>query len=343
MFDPQPIHIDKAEVKGLLQESMKRLYKGKTILLLCILLSVSLAFLWRWFSVPSYIAKCTFVLEEKGAGGSGISGLASQFGLDLGSLTGGNGNFFSGENINDIIVSSTIMEEVLLSKGNDSLTLADRYLDASGMRNAMGWKDQLANLSFAKTAPSVEEQQLRDTVLLVIQKKIKEKELIIDRTNKKGTIFGVEVKSKDPQFAKQITERLVSATSKMYVDIKTRNLSNNITKLENRADSLRNLFGDKSRQTFSYQVLDANQAFKSNLSMAEISSRDKTVIFELYAEVMKNLEISRMMLINQTPVVQLLDRPRDPLVDQRPGYLLVLFISALIGLFLGGLYSFVKY
>jgi len=343
MFDPQPIRIDTAEVKGLLQQNLKRLYKGKTIIVVCILLTMSIAFAWRWFSAPSYIAKCTFVLEEKGAGGSGLSGLASQFGLDLGSLTGGTGNFFSGENINDIIASSTIMEEVLLSKGNDSLTLADRYLDATGMRNAMGWKDKLNNLSFSKPAASAEEQQLRDTALLVIQKKIKEKELIIDKTNKKGTIFGVEVKSKDPHFAKQLTERLVSATSEMYVDIKTRNLTNNITKLEKRADSLRNLFGDKSRQTFSYQVLDANQAFKSNLSMAEISSRDKTVIFELYAEVMKNLEISRMMLINQTPVIQLLDRPRDPLVDQRPGYLLVLFISAFIGLFLGGLYSLLKY
>ena len=58
---------------------------------------------------------------------------------------------------------------------------------------------------------------------------------------------------------------------------------------------------------------------------------------------MKNLEISRMMLINQTPVIQLLDRPRDPLVDQRPGYLLVLMASAFAGLLLGGVYSLLKY
>lgn len=343
MFDPQPISIEAAEVKGLLQQFLKKLYKGKLAIALCFLLCISLALGWRWSTTPSYIAKCTFVLEEKGAGGSGLSGLASQFGFDLGSIAGGSGNFFSGENINDIIGSSTIMEEVLLSKGNDSITLADRYLDASGMRNAMGWKDKLTNLSFTKPAASTEAQRLRDTVLLVMQKKIKEKELIIDKTNKKGTIFGVEVKSKDPHFAKQLTERLVSATSEMYIDIKTRNLTSNINKLEKRADSLRNLFGDKSRQTFSYQVLDANQAFKSNLSMAEISSRDKTVIFELYAEIMKNLEISRMMLINQTPVIQLLDRPRDPLVDQRPGYLMVLLVGALVGLLLGGFYSLLKY
>jgi hypothetical protein len=343
MFDPQPIRIETAEIKNLFAVLKNKLNKGKVIIIASALVCSFAAFGWRWFSSPSYVAKCTFVLEEKGGGGSGLSGLASQFGLDLGAIGGGSGNFFSGENINDIIASSTIMEKVLLSKADDSISLADHYLDASGMRNAIGWDGKLASLSFSKTPSSFEEQRLRDTVLLVVQKKIKEKNLIIDKTNKKGTIFGVEVKSSDAHFAKLLTERLVSVTSEMYIDIKTRNLTSNIIKLEKRADSLRQLFGDKSRQTYSLQILDANEAFKSNLSMAEISQRDKTVIFELYAEVMKNLEISRMMLINQTPVIQLLDRPRNPLVDTRPSIFLISILGFLVGLFLGSLFSFLKY
>ena len=343
MFDPQPIRIETAEIKNLFVGIKNKLLKGKLVIIVTALIFFLVAFAWRWFSTPSYVAKCTFVLEEKGGGGSGLSGLASQFGLDLGSLGGGSGNFFSGENINDIIASSTIMEKVLLSKADDSISLADHYLDASGMRKAMGWDGKLTALSFSKPTSSKEEQHLRDTVLMVIQKKIKEKNLLIDKTNKKGTIFGVEVKSSDAHFAKLLTERLVSVTSEMYIDIKTRNLTSNIAKLEKRADSLRQLFGDKSRQTYSLQILDANEAFKSNLSMAEISQRDKTVIFELYAEVMKNLEISRMMLINQTPVIQLLDRPREPLVDTRSSLFLVSLIGLAIGFLLGSLFSLLKY
>jgi len=67
------------------------------------------------------------------------------------------------------------------------------------------------------------------------------------------------------------------------------------------------------------------------------------VIFELYAEVMKNLEISRMMLINQTPVIQLLDRPREPLVDTRSSLFLVSLIGLAIGFLLGSLFSLLKY
>lgn len=342
MFDPQPIRIDTDELKAAISRLQYKLYTGRWITLLLVVVFASGGWAWKMMSAPAYVAKCTFVLEEKSGGGGALSGLASQFGFDLGALSGGSDNFFSGENINDIIASSAIMEEVLLSRTNDSITLADRFLDASGMRDAMGWGGRLTSFLFVHVPRSAEEQRLFDTALLVVGERIREKHLIIDKTNKKGTIFGVEVKSRDPEFAKLLTERLVSGTSKMYIDIKTRNLTDNISKLEKRADSLRQLFGSKSRQTFSLQILDANEAYKSNLASADISQRDKSVLFELYAEVMKNLEVSRMMLINQMPVIQVLDRPQDLLVDTRPGTLFVVLLCILLGALLGSLLTLLR-
>lgn len=313
---------------------MLHLRKKGAVMLLFVVLGVAAAFAWNFTATPSYQAKCTFVLEEKSGGGGGIAGLASQFGFDFGSLGGGSGNFFSGDNINDIIGSSTVMDEVLLSKTDSATTLADLYLNASGMRNAYGWKDRLKEFSFAKNITTEEDKKLRDTALLVIREKILEKSLMIDKANKKGSIFGVQVKSADPVFAKLFTERLVSVTSNMYIDIKIRNLTGNISKLEKRADSLRQLFGSKSRQSYAQQILDANEAFKMNLASTEISQRDKSVIFEIYAEVMKNLEVSRMLLINQTPVIQVLDRPKDPLVDVRMPLIKLLAIAFILSMLL---------
>lgn len=335
MFDPQPIRIDTDQIRGLISRYLLHLRKRLGLVLLVIALGIGVAFIWNWRSSPAYEAKCSFVLEEKSGGGSGIAGIASQFGFDLGSLGGGSGNFFSGDNINDIIGSSTVMDQVLLSKTDSSTTLADLYLDASGMRSAYGWKDKLKDFSFAKPMTSAEESQLMDTALLVIRDKIREKSLLIDRTSKKGSIFSVQVKSSNPKFAKLFTERLVSVTSNMYIDIKTRNLTGNIAKLEKRADSLRALFGAKSRQSYTQQILDANEAFKLNLANTEISQRDKTVIFEIYAEVMKNLEVSRMLLINQTPVIQVLDSPKNPLVDVRIPFFKLLAIAFMISLAVG--------
>jgi len=335
MFDPQPIRIDTDQIKGLVSHYLQHIRKRLGLVLAIIALGIALAFIWSWRSHPAYEAKCSFVLEEKSGGGGGIAGIASQFGFDLGSLGGGSGNFFSGDNINDIIGSSTVMDEVLLSKVDSATTLADVYLDASGMRSAYGWKEKLNNFSFAKPITSAEASHVRDTALLVIREKIRENSLLIDRTSKKGSIFSVQVKSPDPKFAKLFTERLVSVTSNMYIDIKTRNLTGNIAKLEKRADSLRQLFGSKSRQSYEQQILDANEAFKLNLANTEISQRDKSVIFEIYAEVMKNLEVSRMLLINQTPVIQVLDSPKDPLVDVRMPLTKLLAIAFVLSVAVG--------
>jgi hypothetical protein len=263
-----------------------------------------------------------------------MAGIASQFGVDVSALTGGAGSFFSGENIGDIIKSTSVLEEVLLSSapGEKSL-LADLYLSSSGMKQERGWKDRLGDFQFSKVTNQTAQQRLADTALLVIIKRIREKNLEVERFNKKGSIYSVSFSSSDPVLASLITERLVSSTAKLYVDIKTRNLTGNISKMEAKSDSLRLLFGAKVSQAYSYQILDANEAYNRNRAAAEVSSGDKTVLYGLYAEVMKNLEISRLMLVNQTPVIQILDKPAQPLTDSRTTLFRKLIYSTLLFVF----------
>jgi hypothetical protein len=257
------------------------------------------------------------VLEEKSST-AGMAGLASQFGLDLGSISGGTGGFFSGENIGEIIKSSQVLEEVLLSPSNqNNITLADLFIRSSGMQTDKSWKGKLSNFTFLNARNELSQKAVYDTVLLVVIKRIREKHLQVERLNKKGSIYSVSFLSTDPVLASLITERLVAATAKLYIDIKTRNVTANITKMETKADSLRRLFGAKVSQAFSYQVLDPNEAFTSNKAATEVSVGDKSVLYGLYAEVMKNLELSRLMLVSQTPVIQVLDKPEQPLTDMR--------------------------
>lgn len=338
MFNPQPVSIDPSAIGVTLKAFLSHLQSKWKVMALCIILGLYTSLVWRWVSQPAYEAQCTFVLEEKGGGG-GLSGLASQFGFDLGALGGGSDGFFSSENLAEIMTSTTLMNQVLLSKLDSNTTLADRYLDASGMRQSLFWGDRLNSVSFAKAPTSASEKQVQDTALLEIRKKMLKKDLVVDKTSKKGTIFGVSLTSSDPMLARVFTERLVAATGKMYIDIKTRNQTDNIARLEKRADSLRRLFGDKSVASYTQQVLDANDAFKTSLARNEISARDKTVVFEIYAEVMKNIEVSKMMLINQTPVIQVLDQPETPLADTRFPVWKLLVLGILLGFGLGVLVS----
>jgi hypothetical protein len=97
------------------------------IYILLILISFSIVY-YYFLQKPKYEASTTFILEEKSSSmGGGLSGLASQIGVDLGGLTGSSG-LFAGDNILDIIRSRTIIEKVLLSKVDSTQNLNSETL-----------------------------------------------------------------------------------------------------------------------------------------------------------------------------------------------------------------------
>lgn len=307
--------------------------KTKLLWLLYTLLFIVSCSLVYYFVLqkPKYEAITTFILEEKtSAVGGGLSGLASQIGVDLGGLTGSIG-LFAGDNILDIIRSRSIIEKVLISKvdsskGLQSETLVDLYINWNNLHQKWADKDDLAKINYL-TYSNNKSTRLQDSILFVVYEKINKNNLIVERANKKGSIFEVKTIAGNEVFAKLFTERLVLETIKMYLNIKTGTATRNIQRLENRADSLMNLLNSKSFRSATLQVLDANIAYKTSSVPVEVSQREKTVTYALYTEVVKNLEASRMALASQTPVINLLDNAKYPLEDKRFSLPLILALS----------------
>lgn len=316
---------------------IKALLASWKLALLMVLICTGFATIYFFIQKPKYEASASFILEEKGSSmGGGLSGLASQFGVDIGSLSGGAG-LFAGDNILDILKSRTIIEKTLLSKldsskGTDGLTLADVFIDKNNLRKKWAGNEALANLSFAKSTPGSINSRLQDSVLFVIYQNLIKKSISVERLNKKGSIITVNTVSMNEIFSKLFTERLVSATMKMYIDIKTGTATNNIRRLEQRSDSLMQILNSKSFKSASLQVLDANIAYKTTAVPVEVSQREKTITYALYSEVIKNLEASRMALASQTPIINILDSPKYPLDDQRKSLSLLLLMAVGAGL-----------
>ena len=132
-----------------------------------------------------------------------------------------------------------------------------------------------------------------------------------------------------------MTDKLLCETSKFYINIKTNSATDNVQKLQRRADSLSSILNTKSYNAAAFQILDPNIAYKSISVPGELSQRDKTIVYSIYAEVVKNLEIARMSLVNQTPNIQILDQPKYPLIDQRKSLLFLMAVGAMIGLVIG--------
>jgi len=295
-----------------------------------------LGFLYGKLQPSSYKAITTFIVEDKsGRGAGGLSGLASQFGIDAGGLTGGGAGLFDGDNVLEIIKSRGIIEKVLLTKMDNApntQTIADYYIQISNFKSAFENKNiNSKSLNFIAIAEGAKHTVLQDSILYILYLEIS-KNLTVEKRNKKSTIITLQISSPDQVFSKTFAEVLIKQTSDLYIDIKTGNLSKSISKIQRKADSLQNsLVGI-------YQ-----NSFQINMSRSDFSERDKTFSSTLYAEVVKNLETLKLSLINQTPVIQVLDTPKLPLFDQRMPSKYFLLIGFAVGFVLSILYALYKY
>jgi len=282
---------------------------------------------------PNYTAVATFILEDKSSSKSGLGAIASQIGFDIGGLTGGNAGLFDGDNILDIMQSRLIIEKVLLSKldsnaKNQQETLADIYARSNRLNKKWNADNGLENFKFKENANS----ELQDSLLYTLVQRIVKKNLVVSRQNKKGSIISIQVNSNNQQFSKLFSERLLKQTSDLYIGIKTGNLTSNIEKLQRKADSLQRSLYTKSFEASN--LLNANAGIKTYTVHEDLSQKDKTMVYTLFVEVTKNLEALKLSQINQTPVIQVLDMAKYPLVNQATPLFIIVLIGVAVGLVL---------
>ena len=336
MTSTGPQTIKYPELKSVLHRFFNYFISMYKVVLYITLTCTILGFLYGKLQPSSYKATSTFIVEDKsGRGAGGLSGLASQFGIDAGGLTGGGAGLFDGDNVLEIIKSRGIIEKVLLTKidnASSPQTIADYYIQISDFKLAFESKNiNTKSLNFIGLTEGAKHTVLQDSILFILYNEVS-KNLTVEKRNKKSTIITLQVSSPDQVFSKTFAEELIKQTSDLYVDIKTGNLSKSISKIQKKADSLQNsLVGI-------YQ-----NSFQINMSRNDLSERDKTFSSTLYAEVVKNLETLKLSLINQTPVIQVLDTPKLPLFDQRIPGRYFLLIGFAVGFVFSILYALYKY
>lgn len=324
----------------------------KVILLLTIAGSL-IGLIYGKLQPSTYKAVTTFIVEDKsGSRGGGLSGLASQFGIDVGGLTGGGAGMFEGDNIFEIIKSRAIIEKVLLSTIEEEIPekgqkVAAYYLNISGLNKTLASKNiSIKDLKFETLAAQNTHSPMQDSVLYLLYNDIV-KNIAVERKNKKSSIITLEYTSSNPTLSIIFEKKLLKQTSDLYIDIKTGNLSRSIEKIQRKADSLENNLTGIYKRSFevdnSLKLLNANTGIRLNTSSSEAATRDKTVSNTLYAEVVKNLETLKLSLINQMPVIQVLDAAKSPLFDQRTPARNFMMIGFLIGLGLSLFYCLYKY
>jgi uncharacterized protein involved in exopolysaccharide biosynthesis len=303
------------------------LWGYKWRILLAGLLGGSIGFLYvRYFTQPTYTSVVSFTLEQKSSSGGALGGLASSLGLgDL--PTGSSSGMFGGENVLYLIKSNRIIHQSLKEAQTD--LKGDHLLNAY-LKNHFEkpLKEKKIKL-FPKDLDSVEFSRQQDSLLLLITKNIREKQIFAERQDKKTTIINLEVKDNNEEWAYLFSKALVKNAIDLYLEIKVGKLMRTEQELTQKRDSIRGLL-DGSITTLAYET-DLNShaplmRYKTNQVKKQI---DVEVLKSMYANVIQNLEMTKFQRAQEEPIIEIIDEPILPLLKSEKILLLYIFFFAL--------------
>lgn len=288
---------------------------------------------YNYLKPKVYFAKTTFVLDKESAGGMGdLGSLASLAGVNLGGLAEGS-VLFQIDNIQELYRSTRMLEQTLLTPvliNQEEQHLVERF--ASSNKLTSDWLEEgISPESFNR--PRETFSRVQDSLLKESVKLINEKFLYVDKPNRKTTILEVGFSHKDEVLARVFTETHVQNVNQFYMETKTKKSLANLRILQNQTDSIKRVL-DKSLLRLAEideKFPNPNPLYKTSQVPYQKAMIDVQANSSIYQEVVKQLELAKVAHRNQMPLIQIIDRPRYPLQDNRMGLFKTIVYGGAIG------------
>lgn len=320
----------------------------KLILLIVIIFSIS-GLSYAFLKKPRFKAVFTFTLEDDKMGtGSlnGALGLASSLGLDLGSSSGGT---FSGVNLIELMKSRRILEKTFLETiyfNGKSNVLGNVYTSLINLDKNLESKNyNKSQYRFSEFSKSEQLSILQDSVMMIICESILETNtLTVFQQDKKVSIITVELNSVDEIFSKLFAENLVKNISEFYIETKSKKARANVGILQKQADSIRNelnlaIAGVANNTDNTFNLNTALNIKRVPSTKRQVDVQANTAIL---TQLVTNLELAKVTLLKETPLIQVIDKPILPLKKKKVSKSLALLVGSFIGLFFSLTYLSLK-
>jgi uncharacterized protein involved in exopolysaccharide biosynthesis len=289
-----------------------------------------LGIVYSFFKPVKYISELTFVVENKSMlPGAGLAGIASSLGLGAGISEEG---IFDGDNLIELFKSRNIIEGALLDKiPHTNKNFIHEYFRSNGFIES--WKDdpQMSKVDITFDKPRSKYSLTEDSLVLSLQNTINEKNLKVKQINNKVSIIKIEFESESLLLSRYFPEALLRRTEKFYRLTKTEKARVSFNMLKHQVDSVRkelNAGIDRIAGVNDelYGINPAMLRHRATSTKTQIDVQANTVIL---TELIKNMEIARMNLLDQTPLIRIIDAPTYPLEVKK--------FRKLYGLILGGI------
>jgi hypothetical protein len=311
------------------KEWVTYLWGYKWIIILVTTLGGALGFTYaKYLTKPEYTSQVTFTMEQKSGGAaSALGGLASSLGLgDMGGAS--SSGMFGGENILMLMKSNRIIHEALKAPMQelDGDHLLNAYLKNHFDKELKEKKIAL----FTKTFDSIKSTRAQDSLLLMVTKNIREKQLVADRADKKNTIINLEVNDHNEQWAFLFSKMIVKHAIDLYMEIKVGKLIATEQELTKKRDSIRGLL-DGTITTLAIETdLNSHSPLMRYKTKQAKKQVDVEVLKTMYGNIIQNLEMTKFQRSQEEPIIEIIDEPILPLQVQMVGKAKGIFIGGIL-------------
>jgi len=293
---------------------------------------------YAFMQKPEYTASLSFALEDEkqGAGGlSGALGLASSLGIDLGTSAGG---AFSGANLIELMKSRNIVEKSLLNPitvNGKTQSFVQYYINYNELNKDWGSNPLLKGVVFAPDDDRSKFTLQQDSILGNIYSSVLQM-LTVGQRDKKVSIICIDVKSTNEFFSKAFAENLAYEVSSYYIEIKSKKAKQNMEILQHQTDSIRAelngaIVGVAAAADNTFGLNPAMMVRKAPGTRRQVDVQANTAIL---TQLVTNLEMAKVSLRKETPLIQVIDRPILPLKKEKLGKLKSLILGGFLAGFL---------
>lgn len=310
---------DEISFKELMRRTLawiKFLLKKWILFLLFAIVGAGIGFFYSGLKKTLYVAKTSFVLEDDKGGGLGsLAGLASMAGVDI--SNGGSG-IFQGDNIIELYKSRLMIKKCFLTPilvNKHSELLVDYFIDINKLKSKWINKPILKQIDFRKTQNGII-TRAKDSLLNEFIEDINKNYLFVSKPDKKLSILEVIVKSNNEIFAKEFNTLIVQTVNDFYLQTKTKKAQENVKILQLKTDSVRGVMNGAiyAASRVSDNTPNINPTRQTQrvapIQRSQFSAETNKAVL---GELVKNLEMSKISLLKEKPLLQIIDQPVYPL------------------------------
>jgi hypothetical protein len=322
-----------------IKKVLSLLLSHKLFISIVVVLGVAIGLYRAIKSKPTYPAEVSFIMDSGQGGGkaSMLLGLASQFGLGGGGMSG-----MTEDKLLFISKSKTVISSTLLKKST-----IDGKIDFNinhFVRLKLQGKDlddeQISRRVFITHDIPSQRSHKEDSLVNACTELFSDKLFMFSKT--KEGIISVKLTLENEQLCKQLIDDLSASIINYFTIQTTQKKSNSYNLIKKTSDSLYSVLMAKEHQLAS--VMDGNQRMikmQGRVSELELQ-RDIKILNVLYAESLKNLEVVRFDMLYNSPVIQVIDRPIYPLIKVKKSKIMAIAGGAFIGGLFASLILFIR-